>query len=226
MYNILILDDEEKHVFATMGYLESYGFRSFGTTSAKNALNIIKKIKTDLIIIDIIMPSIDGYSFVELLKADKNYKKIPFIFLTALGITKDRIKGYKLGCSAYVPKPFAPEELITIITNILKRREALFLEVYSLLGEVNTTKTKMENPDKLCPELSLTPGEMNVLTYILQGLQNKEIACTLNTSLRNVEKYVTKLLSKTNTKNRINLVNYCYLNKNTFKANDGIRTRE
>ena len=119
MYNILIIDDEEKHVSATIKYLTASGFNTFGASSAETAFSLVRKIQPDLIIIDILMPDIDGYQFITKLKTISHFNQIPFLFLTAKGMTQDRIKGYLFGCSGYIPKPFDPEELVAIMNNIL-----------------------------------------------------------------------------------------------------------
>jgi DNA-binding NarL/FixJ family response regulator len=230
MYNILIVDDDEKHVFATMLYLNAQGFRTFETQSGKEAFTILKIMHVDIIILDILMTDMDGYSFIKLLHMHPNLKKVPFIFLSAKGMTQDRIKGYRAGCNSYITKPFDPEELVAIINNILFKKREQILELRTLLKNVRKIRTRLENQydllNKLREHLNLTPRECSVLKYILEGLRNREIAAILKTGLRNVEKYVTKLLDKTNTKNRVCLVNYCYKNGEILEANDGIRTRE
>jgi len=217
MYNILILDDEEKHVGAIIQYLISHGFKAFGATNGKEALSIIKKKAPDLIIVDIMMPEIDGYTFIKRLQKDYKFKTLPFIFLTAKGMTHDRIKGYELGCSGYIPKPFDPDELIAIINNILIRKKEKITELNLLLNEIKNLREDLEFhytlSTKVRKQLNLTKKEGIILKYVLEGLKNKDIAEKLNLSLRSVEKYITKLLSKTNTKTRIELINYCFFIK-------------
>jgi DNA-binding NarL/FixJ family response regulator len=230
IYTIVVIDDEEKHVFATMFYLNARGFRSFGASSGGEALTLLKEIDADVIVLDVMMPDMDGYRFIKTLKMCQTLNKIPFIFLSAKGMTQDRIKGYCAGCSGYIPKPFDSKELVAVIKNVLFRKKRELLELSTLLRNVRKLSEELEGQydlsDPFKARVSLTPRECSVLRYILKGLRNREIAATLSTSLRNIEKYVTKLLRKTNTKNRVSLVNYYYKNKTTLKANDGIRTRE
>ena len=217
MYNILILDDEEKHVGAIIQYLTSNGFKAFGTTNGKEALLLINKKAPDLIIVDIMMPEIDGYTFIKILQKDYRFKSLPFIFLSAKGMTHDRIKGYKLGCSGYIPKPFNPDELIAIIDNILVRKKEKITELKLLLTEIKNLREDLEFhytlSTKIREQLNLTKKEGIILKYVLELVKNKDIAANLNLSLRSVEKYITKLLSKTNTRNRIELINYCFFIK-------------
>nr|BDA98934.1 TctD-like protein [Chroomonas debatzensis] len=230
MYKILIVDDEKSLLHATQHYFNLQGFNTFITSSSINGLKLIPIINPDLIILDIMMPHLDGYKFIEKLKAQNQVLSIPFIFVTAKGMTQDRIKGYQLGCSAYLSKPFDPEELTVIVNNILTRKNQLLKEIKEMTINLKNVRLYLNNKYLIYKEptrtIHLTPREKVIMTYILRGLRNKEIANAVNTSVRNVERYVTRLLRKTNTKNRTNLVRYVYLTSSYFKANDGNRTRE
>jgi DNA-binding NarL/FixJ family response regulator len=229
MCTVLIIDDAEQHVFATMLYLSDAGFRTFGSCSGEEALALLKNIEVDIIILDVIMPNMDGYRFIKNLNIGSRFQPIPFILLSAKGMTQDRIKGYCAGCSGYISKPFASEELVALINNVLFRKRKELLELRTILSNLRRIRLGLENQDALSGQcknqVNLTPRERSVLRYLLSGLRNREISSILHTSLRNIEKYVTKLLRKTNTKNRVDLVNYYHKNKTMFKANDGIRTR-
>jgi DNA-binding NarL/FixJ family response regulator len=229
MYTILLVDDEKKHLLATIKYLNSYGFDTFGVSSAKEGLDFIAKVTPDLIIMDIMMPDSDGYDFIGNLRKKKNLISIPFVFLTAKGMTEDRIRGYNFGCNGYIPKPFDPEELLAVINNILFRKKEKALELYKVLKKLHLIRLEIGKKygleKRLDLPLALTKGEHMVLNYVLKGLRSKDISDLLNTSVRNIEKFITKIFIKTETRNRVELVNYCHLNKNFLRANDGIRTR-
>nr|BDA97963.1 TctD-like protein [Chroomonas collegionis] len=230
MYTVLLIDDEEKHLQATKQYLLYHGFNIKVATSGENAFEDIRNMKPDIIVLDIMMPLLDGYDFVEKLQKYKNYSQIPFIFVTAKGMTQDRIKGYRMGCSGYIPKPFDPDELVEIIKNVLKRKKSYIKEINILRKECKKMSSYLESKYKLLEgkdvSLDLTNRELNVLHFIMDGFRNKEIANTLKTSVRTIEKYVSRLLTKTNTKNRIELIKFVYSNKVYLRANDGDRTRE
>jgi DNA-binding NarL/FixJ family response regulator len=230
MYKILIVDDEKTLLYATQYYLNLQGFNTFIASSSKNGLKLIPIIKPDLIILDVIMPQLDGYAFIEKLRVQNESLSIPFVFVTAKGMTQDRIKGYQLGCSAYLSKPFDPEELIVIVKNILRRKNQLVKEIKEVTSNITDVNLYLNKQymiyQKNAAYMHLTPREKVVINYILKGLQNKEIAQIVKTSVRNVERYVTRLLRKTNTNNRTSLVRHIYINYSTFKANDGNRTRE
>nr|YP_009420369.1 TctD-like protein [Chroomonas placoidea]ASO76008.1 TctD-like protein [Chroomonas placoidea] len=230
MHKILVIDDEEKHLQATKEYLEYQGFQVLIEKSAEKVLHSINRIKPDILIVDILMNNIDGYQFVEELKLKKDCKEIPFIFVTAKGMTQDRIRGYKLGCSGYIPKPFDPDELVAIIQNILTRKEMYIREIKRTRKEFRSINVCIENQYNLLQleslKLTLTEREVSILKSVMQGFKNKEIASNLNTSIRNVEKYMSRLLCKTNCRNRTELIKLFYSNQIFLRANDGDRTRE
>lgn len=235
MYTILILDDEKKHLIAIRDYLRYKGFNAIISNSSLNALPLIAKLKPDLLVLDILMPYLDGYKFITKLKTSTYLSQIPFIFLSAKGLTQDRIKGYKIGCSGYISKPFDPDELAAMIINILEKEKKRQKDIVKAIKQIKRIKFYLEQQYYLGDfnsfNLILTPQENKILNYVIKGLKNKEIAYKLNTSVRNIEKYVTRLLNKTNTTNRIDLVRFVYLNNfseltENSKANDGDRTRE
>ncbi len=235
MHTILIVDDERKHLFAIRDYLSLQGFNAMSSSCPLNALLLIEKVHPDLLILDIMMPKMSGYLFIKKLRSYKYLPKIPFIFLTAKGMTQDRIEGYNLGCSGYISKPFDPNELVALINNILDIEKQREQEIIKAIKQVKQIKYHLEKQyylfDLLSLNLILTAQEKKILNLLLIGLQNKEIAHTLQTSIRNVERYVTRLLNKTKTKNRTDLVRFIYLQNfheltENSKANDGDRTRE
>jgi DNA-binding NarL/FixJ family response regulator len=164
------------------------------------------------------MPQVDGYQFLKQMREDPRFSKLPVVFLTARGMTKDRIQGYKAGVDAYLSKPFDPDELVAIITNILARRTALAdseggTNIADLASQVAEIKSLLTNRSVLATtpspiQIDFTPREQSVLNLVAQGLMNKEIARRLETSVRNVEKYVSRLFSKTGTNSRTELVRY------------------
>lgn len=119
MKKILLVDDDKNLCTLLSSYLISFGFSINSSSNIRDALVSIKKEKPDLVISDIMMQDLDGYDFIRLLSLNNVFNNIPFVFLTAKSMTSDRIKGYNLGCCAYVTKPFDPQELVAIINNIL-----------------------------------------------------------------------------------------------------------
>ena len=213
---ILVVDDNICLAYAIQSYLSDKDKKVFIVDNPTAAIKLLMLYKFDLVISDIMMPSYDGYQFLSQLRSNKNLISIPFIFLTAKGMTADRIKGYDLGCNAYLTKPFHPSELLSITNNLLNSR-------------LSSSKS-IDLEDSMIQENSqfhFTSREVSVLQLLIKGMMNKEIASSLNLSIRNVEKYVSKLLNKTNTRNRTELAQFSLSNLlHIIRANDGTRTRE
>ena len=136
---IVMLDNEEKLLEAIKNYFSVRKIRILVTNKSDTAWVEIEKNLPDCLVIDIVMPNNEGYNFIKKLKKNKNFQHIPFILLTAKGLTEDRILGYKLGCSAYISKPFDPEELESIIKNIVVKNDIFLeslLENYLLVKEI------------------------------------------------------------------------------------------
>jgi DNA-binding NarL/FixJ family response regulator len=220
---VLLVDDEIKLLDTLSKYLESRRIVVIKAHSSQEALKILNTNKPDVIILDVIMPYATGYELIFSLKNKKDWLSIPFVFLTAKGMTKDRIYGYSLGCRAYITKPFDPEELVTVIKNIvIETKDSNTIKQIS--NEIRRIRLIIENKNK--NNIKFTPREKTILFEIMEGNKNKTIGETLQISTRNVEKYVTRLLNKTNTKNRIELVRFAYRFHKDLRANDENRTRE
>ena len=217
---LLLVDDEPGVRESVQAYLEYSGeFTVKVASNANQAWELIQQETPDLVISDIMMPQVDGYQFLAKLRADPRYQSLPVIFLTAKGMTCDRIQGYQAGCDFYLPKPFDPEELEAIVKNLLERRqqsaasstEAAKLE--ELAQDIKEIKQQLGQQPHLIVtpspiKIDLTPREQSVLDLVAEGLMNKEIAGRLKTSVRNVEKYVSRLFSKTETNSRTELVRF------------------
>lgn len=202
---ILLIDDDISLLNSVASYLISEGFTIDVTTNGDEALTNLHMIRPDLIITDIMMQNMSGYDLVKKIRSNKQWGRTPIIFLTAKGMTHDRILGYDLGCNAYIAKPFYLEELISIINNIFKY-------VDTLQENTNNKVEKFNHEKQNSIFNSLTPREYNILILVSKGYTNKEIADKLQLSTRNIEKYVSRLLNKTKTRNRTELAKLTLLN--------------
>ncbi len=118
--NILIVDDEPDIVETLSMALERQGYNCTTTDNGIDALNKARAENPALIILDIMLPKINGYKVCRLLKFDEQYQHIPVIMLTAKSQDSDRILGIKTGADAYLTKPFELDNLLTIIKNHIK----------------------------------------------------------------------------------------------------------
>ena len=218
---ILIVDDDMHLGSAIQSYLSLKGYKVYIANDPSIAFLLLDLHVFDLIISDIMMPQMNGYEFAMKLRSCSELSKIPVVFLTAKGMTEDRIKGYNLGCYAYLTKPFHPSELLSIIDNILNN--LALLKTVANKGQSNYLNS--DNRAFTNIQLSdFTLREISILRLLIKGQMNKEIASSLHLSVRNVEKYVSRLLNKTNTRNRTELAQLPW--KSILRANDGTRTRE
>nr|WDB00059.1 regulatory component of sensory transduction system [Cyanidium sp. THAL103] len=194
-FKVLIIDDDIDLCYALKSYLINKGLSVFAVHNLKDAVKVLNYEYLDLIVSDIMLPNVDGYKLVEILKSMKLFNQLPFIFLTAKGLTKDKIHGYDIGCSAYLSKPFNPDELLSIINNLLNYSE----KQYDLHQFIDLSKKNLNF-------IEFSVKEQIIVNLATQGFMNKELGNYLNINIRNIEKYVSKLLSKTKTNNRTELL--------------------
>ena len=217
---LLLVDDEPGVRVSVKEYLQEVGgFTVQVASNANEALQMLEQKTPDLVISDVMMPQVDGFQFLKKLREDPRFKSLPVVFLTARGMTSDRIQGYQAGVDAYLSKPFDPDELVAIVENLLERRtttsgesttgtelEQIAQQIAAIRAMLDQRGGVAQTPPPI--RIDFTPREQSVLDLVAQGLMNKEIARRLETSVRNVEKYVSRLFSKTGTNSRTELVRY------------------
>ncbi|NIN01602.1 MAG: response regulator, partial [candidate division Zixibacteria bacterium] len=113
------VDDNTTNLQVLHEILGGRGYRLLIAKNGETALSIAHKAKPSLILLDIMMPGMDGYEVCRRLKADPETQDIPVIFLSALDDTKDKVKGLDLGAVDYVSKPFQAEEVIALVNTHL-----------------------------------------------------------------------------------------------------------
>jgi len=116
---ILIIDDDEKLLVRLQRYLEKFEYNVDVVANPIKGLEMVSELLPDLIILDVMLPEIDGFE--TLRKLRKKHEKIPVIMLTARGDVTERIVGLELGADDYLPKPFEPRELVARIQTVLRR---------------------------------------------------------------------------------------------------------
>jgi len=117
---ILVVDDELDMLMVIKLRLEASGFEVITATDGLEGLNAARKDNPDLIVLDIMLPKMNGYKVARFLKFDEEYKKIPIVMLTALGGEEDRTTGIETGADAYLTKPFETEQLLSAVRKFLK----------------------------------------------------------------------------------------------------------
>ena len=111
-FTVLAVDDIPTNTLLIKMTLEQSGLRVITAQNAEEAFQLIEQERPDLILLDVLMPGIDGFEMARQLKEHPEHKWVPIIFLTALDSTTDIVKGFQLGADDYVTKPFNKEELM------------------------------------------------------------------------------------------------------------------
>jgi sigma-B regulation protein RsbU (phosphoserine phosphatase) len=143
--SILLVDDNPANLQILFQTLEGVGCKLLIAKNGQGALSIAGKALPDLILLDIMMPDIDGYEVCRKLKAEPATADIPVIFLSALGDTEDKVKGFHLGAVDYITKPFQPDEVIA--------RVDTHLTIHRLKREVEIKRDQLEHELEVVSEV-------------------------------------------------------------------------
>lgn len=177
--NILIVEDEFRIRFLLRDYFNTEEYRVFEAENGLEALEIFKENKIDLIILDIMMPVMDGLTT---LSKIREVSTIPVILLTAKGEEEDKLEGYDYGADDYVTKPFSPKVLVAKVKALLKRTRNNVDS--STQNHGNILINKLSHEVKINDHiLSLSPKEYELLIYLID---NESIALSRDNILDNV----------------------------------------
>ncbi len=169
MYHILVVDDEEKIRLLIRKYAEHEGHHVTEAENAMKALELCEEKEFDIVIMDVMMPELDGFSAVRELR---KLSKVPVLMLSARGEEYDRIHGFEIGVDDYVVKPFSAKELMLRIDAIVKRSNvALSQEKFVQDGLVVNFDAMTVDVDGV--RESFPPKEYELLVYLIR---NKNIA--------------------------------------------------
>ena len=184
MYKILVVDDEVNIRRVVREYAEFEGYEVAEAENGMEAVEMVKSEDFDLIVMDIMMPKLDGFSTC---KEIKTYKTIPVIMLSARGEEYDKLFGFELGIDDYVVKPFSPKELMARIKAVLKRNnvsESTVPEKLVFEGlEIDIAGREVYVDGE---KASMTPKEYDLLFYLVK---NKNLALTRDKLLEEVWGY-------------------------------------
>ena len=164
---ILVVDDEEKIRCIIKEYCEEEKYEVTEAENGEIALKKLMKEDFDILVLDIMMPKMDGF---EMLKELPSAKRIPTIILSAREEEMDKLQGFELGIDDYLTKPFSPRELIARIKAITNRTKIHKQEVYSLdTLEINYSAHTLKIDQKI---ISITPKEFEILSYLIENKNN------------------------------------------------------
>lgn len=169
MYNVLVCDDEADIAAALKIYLEADGYRVFLAASGREALECVRHEPVQLILLDIMMPGIDGLTTLARLR---EFSNVPVIFLTAKSEDTDKILGLNVGADDYITKPFNPVEVLARVRSQLRRYLTLgggienpaLLKIGGVELDDNAKTVTLDGEP-----VSLTPKEYDILRFLMQN---------------------------------------------------------
>ncbi len=184
MAKILVVDDEINIRRVVREYAEFEGYEVFEAEDGMDAVEMVKENDYDVIIMDVMMPKLDGFSTC---KEIRKYKSVPVIMLSARGEEYDKLFGFELGIDDYVVKPFSPKELMARIKVALKRNAAKPVEVpEKMFFEGLTIDLAGREVYVDGEKASMTPKEYDLLFFLVK---NKNLALTRDKLLEEVWGY-------------------------------------
>ncbi len=202
---LLLIDDDPNLIFLVKDYLELRGYEVITAGNGREALKLLEREIPNMIICDVMMPEMDGYSFVKRVRDNSRTNWVPVLFLSAKGQSQDKVKGLNTGADFYMVKPFEPDELVAQIESSLKQASRLIRHQ----DQGTESKLTIQVPF----DVELTPTEIKVMQFVARGMANREIASELLVSQRTVESHVSNMLGKTGLSNRTELARWAIESK-------------
>lgn len=163
MIKVLIVDDEPKIRAVVKEYAKVTGYECDEASDGLEAIEMIRNKDYDVVVLDIMMPNLDGYTAC---KEIKEIKDVPIIMLSARTEEFDKLLGFKVGVDDYVTKPFSPKELMARIKVVSARTQSVVHKRYNYEGlEVNVTSRTVSVDGQ---RVNLTPKEFDLLVFLIQ----------------------------------------------------------
>ncbi len=165
---ILVVDDEERMVRFIRLNLEHDGFQVSEAFNGRQAVQKLRDVNPDLILLDVMMPDLDGFEVLEMIREISN---VPVIMLTAKGEEDDRVRGLELGADDYVTKPFSPRELVSRARAVLRRTEGASGSMHGLIEIDERLKIDFDRREVWLESkiVKLRPTEYRLLFHLVQN---------------------------------------------------------
>jgi DNA-binding response OmpR family regulator len=165
---IAVVEDDPDLLDILTYNLKKAGYEVYSFENGETFLNFLTKdVKPNLVVLDVMLPGVDGFKIAEIMKQNEAYSNVPIIFLTAKGMEEDKLKGFELGADDYISKPFSVREFLARVKTILKRyypeeNKVLIFENLKLYP----AEFKVFCGDK---EIELTKAEFKILQTLLEN---------------------------------------------------------
>ena len=165
---ILVVDDEPRMIHFIRLNLEHDGFEVYEATSGTQALDQMRDLLPDLILLDVMMPDLDGF---ETLRLIRDISTVPVIMLTAKGEEEDRVRGLELGADDYITKPFSPRELVSRVRAVLRRTEMAGQPVHDVIQVDDRLKIDFDRREIWVDDelVKLRPTEFRLLYHLVKN---------------------------------------------------------
>ena len=197
---ILVVDDEKRLVSLVESYLLREGYRVVTAYDGKEALTVARREKPDLVVLDLMMPEMDGYGF---MRAHRAEQSTPIILLTARVDDDEKVIGLELGADDYITKPFRPRELVARVRAVLRRGAPAAESAAKVLQAADISLERDTRLVKVRDEfIDLTPSEFDILAAlmstpgrvysrldlldIIQGVRYEGYERTIDTHIKNL----------------------------------------
>ena len=180
---ILVVDDEQDLVKLIKYHLEKDGYKVISAYNGEDALSLIRRERPELIVLDIMLPQIDGLEVCKIIKADPALAKTAVVMLSAKGEEIDITLGLKLGADDYVTKPFSPKELVARVQAVLRRTKTYsttkdYIDIDGITIDVHKHKVMLKNDIvhltisefKLLHQLAGKPGQVFTRDQLLDEI--------------------------------------------------------
>ena len=168
MYNVLICDDQPDIVNALKIYLAPEGYHLYEAYTGKEALEVVKRHDIHLILLDVMMPVMDGITATSKIR---EFSNAPIILLTAKSETEDKVLGLNVGADDYITKPFVPVEVLTRVRSQLRRYDRLGSKPETVEGNLTVGGVTLDDRTKTVSvdgeEVALTPTEYAILHLLM-----------------------------------------------------------
>lgn len=201
MSSILVIDDDIGSRLFAEKILTLEGFDVRTASHGESGISQLRERKPDLVLCDIMMPGMDGFSVLESLKRDSSTADIPFIFVTAMAGREDQRRGMCEGADDYLTKPFTAEELVAAVVSRLYR-----IGIFRRQGENMPFQTEITFLRR-----QITDREREVLLLVGQGITSREIARRLDIRLNTVEVHRASLMRKLDAPNAASLARWAFI---------------
>ena len=206
MYSIVLIEDDSAYISIMKAILRPEGFDVRSASNGQSGLDLVRERRPDLILCDVMMPDMDGYSVLDSLKKEASFTDIPFIFVTGLEGRAELRRGMLAGADDYLSKPFTADELLAAVTVRIRRHEMI------LAGQ---GRSHFQEEHALLRQ-RITKREREVLLMVGKGATSKKIAERLGVALKTVEVHRANLMRKLDVGNAVALARWALIAEQTM----------